>query len=591
MTYPIPKDELDDRLAIVGTAGSGKTYLVLGAVEHLLARKSRIIGVDPLGVMWGLRLCADGKTASPFQPVIFGGAHGDLPINEHAGALIGQTVATMRESCILDLSMLGTKAAERRFMLAFLTSLYRETDKEPVHLIVDEADMFAPQKLLDKEGDAAKLLGMMETIVRRGRVKGFIPWLITQRPAVLSKDVLSQADGIVALKLTSSQDRDAIGAWIEGQADKAEGKAMLGSLPTKQRGEGVLWIPARGILRSVTFPEKATFDSSRTPKRGEKREARALRPLDLGALKERLATVEVEAKANDPKALRADLAKANAELVKLRAVPAPKPAGTDERAMADIAKLAAEAGIESVRQAFREAVAPVREWLSNEISAALGRCSADLSRVIGNRIDGIERGVMAVRATKTDFTQSVKPALAVQRVAPPRLPSPATASRTNGHDDLPTPHRRVLASISFWASVGHAQPTREQVAGVAGYSPGSGGFNNILGTLATQGLIDKPGTGRVSLTASAPVLSMTPSEAREKLISVLSGPERRIVDALGGSTDPVARDEVARRTDYSAGSGGFNNLIGHLCTLCVLTKPGTGQVALSPWAAEVIGNG
>ena len=180
--HPIPLDALDDRLAILGTAGAGKTYAALGAEEILLARKSRVIHVDPLGVAWGLRLTADGKAASPFEVVIFGGAHGDLPITEHAGALIGETVATMRESCIVDLSGLGTKAAERRFMLAFLTALYRGTQGSPVHLVIDEADMFAPQRLLDKDGDAAKLLGMMETIVRRGRVKGFVPWLITQRP-------------------------------------------------------------------------------------------------------------------------------------------------------------------------------------------------------------------------------------------------------------------------------------------------------------------------------------------------------------------------------------------------------------------------
>ncbi len=166
-------------------------------------------------------------------------------------------------------------------MLALLTALYRDTNKEPVHLIVDEADMFAPQRLMDKEGDAAKLLGMVETVVRRGRVRGFIPWLVTQRPAVLSKDVLSQADGLVALKLTAKQDRDAIGGWIEGQADAAEGKAILASLPSKQRGEGVLWIPGRGILEHVQFPGKATFDSSRTPKRGERVQAATLKPIDL----------------------------------------------------------------------------------------------------------------------------------------------------------------------------------------------------------------------------------------------------------------------------------------------------------------------
>jgi hypothetical protein len=106
--------------------------------------------------------------------------------------------------------------------------------------------------------------------VWRGRVRGFIPWLITQRPAVVHKDVLSQADILIAMKLTASQDRDAIGAWIEGQADRQEGKRILGELPRLQQGEGYLWAPGHGVLRQVRFPTIHTFDSSRTPRRGER---------------------------------------------------------------------------------------------------------------------------------------------------------------------------------------------------------------------------------------------------------------------------------------------------------------------------------
>jgi len=52
-----------------------------------------------------------------------GGEHGDFPLNEHAGKLIGEAVAGMAESCIVALNDLQTKAAERRFMLAFLDAL------------------------------------------------------------------------------------------------------------------------------------------------------------------------------------------------------------------------------------------------------------------------------------------------------------------------------------------------------------------------------------------------------------------------------------------------------------------------------------
>ena len=123
--HPIPDDALDDRLAGVGTSGSGKTYNLGTAIERALDLGRRVGVVDPLGVWWGLRLLADGKKASPWPIVIFGGPHGDLPLSENAGQLIGETCATMSESFILDLSELGTRSAERRFMLAFYTALYR----------------------------------------------------------------------------------------------------------------------------------------------------------------------------------------------------------------------------------------------------------------------------------------------------------------------------------------------------------------------------------------------------------------------------------------------------------------------------------
>jgi hypothetical protein len=150
--------------------------------------------------------------------------------------------------------------------------------------------LWAPQRPLP---DQTGLLGHIEEIVRRGRVRGFIPWLITQRPAVVHKDVLSQADILIAMKLTASQDRDAIGGWIEGQADRQEGKRILGDLPRLQRGEGYLWAPGRGILDRVAFPAIRTFDSSRTPKRGESLATpRTLAEVDLTAITAALAAAE-----------------------------------------------------------------------------------------------------------------------------------------------------------------------------------------------------------------------------------------------------------------------------------------------------------
>lgn len=553
MKHPIPKEALDDRLTFVGTTGSGKTYSAGGCVERLLESGARCIVIDPLGVWWGLRLKEDGRSASAFDIPIFGGAHGDLALTEQAGALIGETVAGMVESCIVDLSQIGTKAGERRFMLAFLSALYRGTSSS-VHLVMDEADMWAPQRILDKDGDAARLLGMMETIVRRGRVRGFIPWLITQRPAVLSKDVLSQSDGIVSFKMTASQDRDAIGAWIEGQADKQEGKAILASLPSLDRGHGVVWIPARGMLDTAVFPKKVTFDSSRTPKRGEKIRETALRPLDLGKLKERLSRVEAETKANDPKALKAEIAALKREV-------AGKSNGVDK---------------EAVRQAE---------------AAAYGRGKtdgyADAMKAMAAESASVLLGLEAARRSAAKLEQWSKQTLPT--IAAPWPPAPPTATRQvapTAADGITTPQRRIMTSLAYWKSIGHETPTREQVAAVAGYRPGSGNFNNIVGSLTTAGQTVVPSPGRLALNVEFE--GMLPYEAREKLLSVLENTQRRLVEAALKAGGDMTRDDLANRSGYAPGSGNFNNIAGSLTTIDILRRTGTGRLALSDWAREVL---
>jgi len=282
----LPLAALDDRLAIVGTSGSGKTYAAKGLAERLMAGGGRLCIVDPLGVWWGLRSAASGCAPSPFPVVVFGGPHADVALDPGMGTALGTLVGTRALACVVDVSDLGSAMARRSFMTAFTAALY-EANTEPLHLVLDEADLWAPQRA---QPGGHELLSRVEEIVRRGRVRGFVPWLITQRPAVLHKDVLSQADILVAMKLTASQDRDAVGRWIEGQADRAEGRRILGVLPRLARGEGWVWAPGDGVLARVAFPRIRTLDSSQTPRRrAQASTPRALAAVDLSALRAALA--------------------------------------------------------------------------------------------------------------------------------------------------------------------------------------------------------------------------------------------------------------------------------------------------------------
>jgi polynucleotide 5'-kinase involved in rRNA processing len=49
-TAELPTTVLDDRIAIVGTAGSGKTYMAKSFVERLVDARAWVTIVDPLGV-------------------------------------------------------------------------------------------------------------------------------------------------------------------------------------------------------------------------------------------------------------------------------------------------------------------------------------------------------------------------------------------------------------------------------------------------------------------------------------------------------------------------------------------------------------
>ena len=140
----LPVSALDARMAIVGTSGSGKTYAAKGLVERLMTGGGRVCIVDPLGVWWGLQFAPD-SAPSGYPVVVFGGAHADVPLDPGMGAALGHLIGTHAIACVVDVSDLGSSVVRREFMAAFAEALY-EANTEPLHLVLDEADLWAPQR-------------------------------------------------------------------------------------------------------------------------------------------------------------------------------------------------------------------------------------------------------------------------------------------------------------------------------------------------------------------------------------------------------------------------------------------------------------
>jgi len=296
MSHPIPDEALDADIAILGKKGRGKTYAAKGIVERLLEMERRVVILDPLSTWWGLRTSADGKGAG-YPVAVFGGPHGDMPLNDKMGTALAQTLAATNLPSVIDLGEM-TKAATVRFARDFLAELFRK-NRDPLWLILEEADLLAPQNPM---GDTAAVLAEVDRIARRGRAFGFRLITMTQRPARLHKDVLTQLSTLIAMGVSSPQDRDAIKAWVEGNADRDEAKEVTKTLASLKVGEGWVWAPDHDILKRVKFPPIKTLDTSRTPKVGEKRiEQVKLAEVDLSAIQDALAT-EPEEKQSKTKA-------------------------------------------------------------------------------------------------------------------------------------------------------------------------------------------------------------------------------------------------------------------------------------------------
>jgi hypothetical protein len=257
--------------AILARKSSGKTYLAMILAEEFL-RLTELTGtpfpwvvIDPTGVWYGL--CADTKgQPSPHEILRLGGVNGDWPLDPSQGSVAAELVVSLwPHPVVLDISDMLPEE-QHQFAADFGAKFYT-INRKPVHVFVDEADEFAPQVVDSGNKVQRRCLGVFDRLVRRGRVKGIGVTLITQRPAVISKNVLSQVDGIYVLSVSAPHDLEAIETWMKPSISASDRDLCLKALPTLIRGE-VFLVQANlkaGALVKFSTRKKTTFDSSRTP--------------------------------------------------------------------------------------------------------------------------------------------------------------------------------------------------------------------------------------------------------------------------------------------------------------------------------------
>jgi hypothetical protein len=378
---------------------------------------------------------------------------------------------------VLDLSRLS-KGAMRRFVADFAERLY-EKNRDPLHLIIDEADAFAPQK---PRPDEMRMLGAIDEIVRRGRIRGLGCTLVTQRSAVLNKDVLTQTEVLVVLRTAHPRDRAPVLEWMKVHATVEQLRAVEESLAKLPKGDA--WIMSAGwldLFSRVHVRQRKTFNSSATPKPGERRiQPTAFARIDPKILQERLTSAIERAKAEDPKELRRRIAELERELRNARAVVLGKSTGPSPE---DVERIRREAVAEALRK-FEPAWKQVCS-LANSIANG-SRSLRDLAELLPETITYIsDKNAITIRSNPRP-TSSFSPTneggkQEVLRVSGnPRRPMEEGRSLGKGE-------RAILTAIAQYPD----GAARDQLSVLAGYKRSS--RDTYIQRIREAGLVEERG--------------------------------------------------------------------------------------------------
>jgi hypothetical protein len=528
--FYLPAAAVTQTFGVLAKRRGGKSYTAAVMAEEFAAAKVPWVALDPTGAWWGLRASADGEKAG-IPVVILGGAHGDTPLEATGGKIVADLVVDHPGFYVLDFEAFDSNAAQDRFVADFAERLYRRkaTHRDPMHLFIDEADSFAPQRPGQNQ---LRMLGAIEAIVRRGGIRGLGTTLISQRAAVVNKNVLTQLDTLIVLQTTGPQDQDAEKDWVQRNATPAQFAEFKDSLASLPRGTAWVYSPENDIFERVTVRARRTFNSSATPEMGDKvAEPKKLATVDLEAVRAAMAASIEKAKADDPVLLRKriaelerDLAKRpeTVESVRTEYIEHTVPAFTDE----DWTRLLkAMTALHDADDALRETNANLDTYLR---AVAEHRHGAVEPPRFKTKRPGLPSATYrGVDLTPTEFVVAVNQAAFDETLAAMKgdidVQLKAGARRML---DVLARHHPVRVSRAQWATLSKMKVT-------------GGTWGTYFSTLKRAGLFTEEADGLISITETGlqvagvePGNPMSTEEVREVWRSKLKSGARNMLDAL-----------------------------------------------------------
>ncbi|MFC7080323.1 ATP-binding protein [Halorussus caseinilyticus] len=238
---------LTGRAFITGKSGSGKSNTASVVAEKLLDGGYPVILVDTDGEYYGLK---------EEYELLHAGADDecDIQVNpEHAERLASLALED-NVPIILDVSGYLNEDEGKELLTEVARHLFAKEKKlkKPFLMVVEEVHEYIP------EGAGLGECGrMLIKIGKRGRKHGLGIAGISQRPADVKKDFITQCDWLVWHRLTWNNDTKVVGRIL--------GSEYADAIEDMGDGEAFLTTDWSEETRRVQFHRKRTFDAGATP--------------------------------------------------------------------------------------------------------------------------------------------------------------------------------------------------------------------------------------------------------------------------------------------------------------------------------------
>ncbi len=241
-------DVLTGRGFVTGKSGSGKSNTASVVIEELLDAGYPVLIVDTDGEYYGLK---------EEYELLHAGADEECDIQ--IGPAHAERIATLaleeNVPIILDVSGYLDEDVADELLRETARHLFTKEKKlkKPFLLVVEEVHEYLPQK-----GGGGETGKMLIKIGKRGRKHGLGIMGISQRPADVKKDFITQANWLVWHRLTWDNDTKVVGRVVDSEYQEAV--AELGD------GEAFVQTDWTEVdVRRIQFRRKRTFDAGATP--------------------------------------------------------------------------------------------------------------------------------------------------------------------------------------------------------------------------------------------------------------------------------------------------------------------------------------